>query len=265
MSTSFGQVIGIPQMNLGFLGDITRVGGGDPFVVSRQANAANVANINVGDAVVLMPDATGGTVKQFADWLATGGGFTIATATASASATLTPAAASNLNGLSIGMFVQGPGIPAGSYITAVNFQAGTITISKNATATAGAAVLYYANFYGIAVRETKTNQPFSSYSPTSPGQILPYVPGELVDTILRGGVLVQNKSGAQPVSGGPAYIRAILNVGTFPNAVVGGIEPIADTVNNVLLDPFIAEAFFKLGYQDSNNLVEMTILTRLSA
>jgi len=259
MGAPFGQVIGIPSMLNGFLGDVTRVGGGDPFIKSRQSNANNAANISVGDAVVLMPDATNGTVKQFADWIANGGGFSLSTNTAS-NTTLTP---SSTNGLSVGMLVKGTGIPAGAYITAVG--ATTVTISKAATATANGVTVYYALFYGIAVREVKTNQPFSAYSPTSPGQTMNYAPGEMVDVLLRGGVLVQNLSGVTAMAGWPAYIRTILNAGTYPNDVVGGISPVNDGVNSILLDPNLAQAFFTGGYADANNLIEMCFLSRVQA
>lgn len=259
MPTSFGQVIPVVGTPLGFLGEITRAGGGDPFVISKEANAANAANISFGDPVVILPDSAGGTVKQFADWQANGGGLEISSGTAS-STTVTP---TTLNGLSNGMLVFGSGIPAGTYITSVNFATGTITISKAATATA-TVNLFFAKFAGIAAREVRTNLAYPYGTPGST-QVGYYPPASYVSILVRGGIIVQIPVGT-PVAEGPAYLRTILN-GSVPAGLVGSLEANSDTTNSILLAslPSIASAFFKNGVVDANNLCELTLLNRVAA
>jgi hypothetical protein len=261
----FGQVIPVQGTVNGFLGEVTRSGGGDPFIVSKPANANNAANINFGDTVVLLPDNTGGTYKQFADWQANGGGLAINTATTSSSATATP---STLAGISAGMFVFGAGISAGTFVLSVNYAAGTITLSKTATATAGAAALAYAIFAGIAVREVKTT-PGYVISGQAYATVGSYTPGQMCGVLVRGGIIVNINTGVQAncVAGGPAYLRTILN-GTFPNAVVGDLESISDTTNSVLLAggafPALADGFWKTGHIDANNAVELIFTSRIT-
>ncbi len=251
-----GQVVPVVGTLQGFPGVPSRTGGGNPLIVAKQSNAANAANINFGDAVVVMPDATGGTYKQLADWIANGGGYSVSTTTAS-STTLTPA---SLSGLSVGMLVQGAGIAAGTYITAINWSAGTCTISKAATASA-TVTLYYALFGGVAVREVLSTLGY----PYNPATLLTgyYAPGQYVGALVQGGVTVKVPVGT-PETGFPVFFRAILNTGTYANGVVGDFESQSDTVNNIYLGKgsSIAEAYFKTGVIDTNDICEITFLTR---
>jgi hypothetical protein len=255
---AFGAVIPITGLNFGFVGQVSRTGGGDPFIVSKQANAANAASIAFGDTVVVLPDSLGGTYKQFADWVANGGGLVLSVGTVNASPTLTPASAT-LSGLQVGMFVSGAGIAVGSYITAVNPAAGTVTISKNATATA-TVNLSFVTFGGIAVREVKTSLQYTSLPPVGTSVIGSYPAGTMCEALVRGSITVRILNGT-PVQGGAVYIRAILNTGTYPNGIVGGLETIADGVNNILLPNFT----FKTGVLDANGIAEVTILDRVGA
>lgn len=257
---AFGQVIPLVGTLNGFLGEISRVGGGDPFVVSKIANNSNAANINFGDAVVLLPDSVGGSYKQFADWQANGGGLAVLCATAS-SVTITP---TSLNGLSQGMLVFGANITAGTYITAINNAAGTITVSKAATTTNGSISLSFASFAGFAVRQVKTQQPYSAYTPAPSQMIGNYGPGQYVGVLVKGGISVKVLVGT-PVAGGPVYIRTILN-GGIPAGIVGGLEANSDTVNSNYLGggtPALAECFFKTGTIDTNFISEVSILSRV--
>jgi hypothetical protein len=263
--SSFGQVIPVIGTGFGFLGEVSRTGGGDPFIISKQSNANNAANISFGDTVVILPDATGGTVKQFADWQANGGGLAVVGATAT-STTFTPSVAA-LAGISNGMLVFGSGIPAGCFVAAVNYAAGTITLSKAATSTVNPVTLYFAKFAGIAVREVKTQR---AYNPQSGGVIASnsignYVPGDYVSILVRGAITIKCTVGT-PVAEGPAYLRAILN-GGIAAGLVGDLEANADGVNNLLLPsiPGIASAHFKNGAMDANNLCELVLLNRVAA
>lgn len=253
MST-FGAVIPVTGLNFGFVGQVSRTGGGDPFIVSKQANNANINNISFGDVVVAIPDSLGGTYRQFADYIANGGGTSVAV-TLATSTTVTVTAAA-MAGLAPGQFIFGANIPAGTFIVSVNQAAGTITISKAATAS-GASTIFPANFAGIAVREVKTQLTY----PITPGASLVgnYLPGQLTEVLVRGSITVKILNGT-PIQGGSLYVRAILN-GTFPNGIVGGLEAMADGVNNIL----IPNATFKTGVLDGNNITEVTLLTRVAA
>jgi hypothetical protein len=258
---AFGQVIPVIGTLNGFLGEVSRTGGGDPFISTRLANVANAANINFGDVVVLLPDTAGGTVKQYADWVANPAGFAITAATAS-STTVTPVAAAMAQ-MSVGMAISGPGIPAGTFITAVG--ATTITISKAATTTNGAAALFVSFVYGIAVREVKT---MLTYNPTAGGTsgslIGSYTPGSYVGVLLRGSIVVACNVGT-PFAGGQAFLRSIFN-GGIPAGVVGGLEANIDGTNTQALNAVngVADAYWKNGAIDANKLSELTFLSRMA-
>lgn len=257
---TFGAVIPITGLNFGFVGQVSRTGGGDPFIVAKFANANNVNNISFGDTVMLLPDSTGGTYRQFADWQTNGGGLAVTTNISNASATATP---TSLAGLAPGMFVFGTGIPQGTFITAVNPIAGTITLSQNATATNASAALQYAYFAGIAVREVKTQLTY----PITPGASLVgvYQPGQMTEVLVRGSITAKVNVGA-PVANGPVYLRAKTN-GAIPAGLLGDLEASPDGANNILLSnvPAIADAYFKTGVLDANNVSEITLLSRISA
>ena len=264
---SFGQVIPVVGTGFGFLGEPTRTGGGDPFIISRQVAPLAAASISFGDAVVILPDATGGTCQQYADWQAngnpTGTGLTLSTTTAT-NTTLTPASAT-LNGLSKGMLVRGSGIPAGTFITAVNWTAGTLTISKAATASA-TVNLQYAKLAGVAAREVKTQLGYSPAAPSGYGTgIGAYTPGSYASILVRGGISVKNLAG-QGQAEGPVYMRTILN-SSIPAGIVGGFEANADGVNNLLLSaiPDVLSAYYKNGVQDANGITEIVFLNRAVA
>ena len=265
MST-FGQVIPVIGTGLGFLGEVSRTGGGDPLIVSRQANVNNANNINFGNAVMLLPDATGGTCKDYADWQANGGGLQVGgSGFNNASPIVTPG---NLAGIALGQFVFNAGIPAGTYVVGMNAANGAVTLSKTPTGANNAnTVLQFAEFAGIAVREVKSMFGYA-LTPGAPLQtptVGNYMPGQYVGILVRGAITVKVPVGA-PVAGGPAYLRAIVN-GGIPAGIVGGIESNNDGNNNVLLDgnPSIAQAFFKNGVMDANNLCELVLLSRVVA
>ena len=251
---SFGTFIPVVGLNNGYPGQVSRTGGGNPFIVAKLANANNVNNISFGDPVVVLPDSAGGTYRQAADFFTNGGGLAVATSITNTSATATP---STLNGLAPGMFVMGTGIPVGTFIVSINQAAGTITLSKAATATNAAAALTYAPFGGIAVREVKTQLTF----PVPPGtsQIGIYSPGQMCEVLVAGSITVKINVGT-PIQNGPVYLRAIVN-GGIPAGLLGDLEASSDAGNNILLP----NATFKTGVLDANNVAELTLLVRVSA
>lgn len=260
--SSFGSVIPVTGLNIGFLGQVSRLGGGDPFIVSKFANALNVNNIAFGDTVVVLPDSSGGTYRQFADFITNGNTASGVTATlVNGTATMTVVTGFDL--LAPGMFLQGVSIPAGTFIkallTSTGPGAGTLTMSANAAATvASAENVGIGVFGGIAVREVKTQLAYP-YNTLGSSQVGTYLPGQITDALVRGSITTKVYNGT-PRQNGAIYIRAILN-GTFPNGIVGGLEAQADGVNNILLN----NVTFKTGAVDGNGVTEVTLLDRVAA
>ncbi|EKQ56276.1 MULTISPECIES: hypothetical protein [unclassified Clostridium] len=108
-----------------------------------------------------------------------------------------------------------------------------------------------ATFAGIAVREVK--QATDYYAGCGS-----YLPGEIMDVIERGSVTVKCNAGT-PTSGGKVYVRTAVNT-SIPTGVVGQFEAEADGTNTVE----ITNARWKTGKKDSNNVAELTILTRVN-
>jgi len=261
MSSFAGAVVPVIGTNNGFLGQTSRTGGGDPFIVSKQANALNNNNINFGDTVVILPDSSGGTYQQMQDFLTNGGPSTAPAGTitlAITSATATIVTPTQMNNIAVGMFLYGAGIPVGTYITAVQPAAGTITMSQAATANETAENFWVAVFGGIAVREVKTN--ITGYPYSGASEIGSYIPGQICESLVRGSITVAINNGT-PVSNGPIYVRLSAN-GSFPAGVVGGLEAMQDGAHNLLLANNVT---FKTGNGDANNVYEVTFLDRIAA
>ena len=257
---SFGQIVQIPQPLIGFVGEPSRSGGGNPFIVSKQANANNAANISFGDVVMLLSDTTGGTYQQLADWLTKPAGGREFTATITlGSPTMTP---TSLTGLAVGQWIQGIGILPGTKITAIG--ATTVTLSNNSTENGTYSTYFAADLGGIAVREVKTQATY----PLTPGtQIIGYYkPNEFVGCEVQGGITVKCTVGA-PRAGEPVYIRVALNA-AIPAGVVGDLEATPDGLNTVMFSvggTSTPDGVWKTGTLDMTNVCEMAILRRIAA
>lgn len=107
-----------------------------------------------------------------------------------------------------------------------------------------------ATFAGIAVREAKTN---TTYVTNASGT---YQPGEPCDVLERGSATIQVNVGT-PTANGTVYVRIATNA-AIPNGVIGGFEATADGTNTVAL----TNVKFKTGLIDTNNVAEVTILSR---
>lgn len=107
-----------------------------------------------------------------------------------------------------------------------------------------------ADVAGIAVREVVQA---NTYDPQSNPD---YVANMPCDVMVRGNCTVKCQRGT-PKAGGTVYVRIAANE-TYPNAVVGGIEALADTTNTIA----VANMEFTTGVMDSNGNVEITIKTR---
>jgi hypothetical protein len=73
---SFGTTIPVVAMNLGFLGNVSRVG--ERVIAARQVLSTTPSPISFGDACVIVPDSTGGTYQNVKDFIAGAGTFTAA-------------------------------------------------------------------------------------------------------------------------------------------------------------------------------------------
>jgi hypothetical protein len=76
--SSFGAVIPVTGLNLGFVGQVTRLG--ERVITSRPVLSTAALNINFGDPVVIIPNGSGGgdTYQSVADFIGQGGTFTAA-------------------------------------------------------------------------------------------------------------------------------------------------------------------------------------------
>lgn len=109
-----------------------------------------------------------------------------------------------------------------------------------------------AQFIGVAAREIKSSL---NYLEQGVGQ---YAPNDAVSVFQRGSVNVKCQNGTAAV-GADVYMRIKVN-DSFPNAVVGGFEAVADSENSVKL----TNAQWA-GAADANGIAELRILTMLNA
>lgn len=254
---SFGSVIPVTGLNIGFPGQVSRTG--EMVIAARQANSSNAHNISFGQAVMLLGDTMGGTLISAADWFASGGGYSVGTASTHSNTTVDTLAFNAA--VSIGQYIFGTGIPVGATITAVTPT--SITISKAATSTGAGVAIYVASFDGIAVREVKTN--VTSYlNMEQTGSNTPvvgyYAPGEITEVLERGSIAAQI-NGGNVFAGAPVMIRLVLN-GSIPAGVVGGLEGYTQGDSGLLQLPNVV---FRTGVLDANNVAEITILNRVAA
>ena len=70
----FGAIIPVTGLNQGFPGSVTRLG--LRGILARQVKPSTTNPIYFGQGVVMVPDATGGTIQSIADFIALGGTFT---------------------------------------------------------------------------------------------------------------------------------------------------------------------------------------------
>jgi hypothetical protein len=141
------------------------------------------------------------------------------------------------------------------------FNASNDTVSSVPQFIANSGTPSMSNFAGFAVREVKTMETFIQSGNSAP-TVGGYAPGQACDIIKRGNVIVQFQaaSSSSAQAGGAVYLRISTN-GTYPSAVVGGIESAADGAHTIQL----TNCQFFTGLIDSNNLVEIEMLTIANA
>ena len=107
-----------------------------------------------------------------------------------------------------------------------------------------------AQIAGIAVREVVQANTFDPQSNPD------YMAKTPCDVMVRGNCTVKCQHGT-PKSGGAVYVRVKANA-TYQDAVVGGLEAIADDVNTVQ----VTNIEWTTGVMDANGMAEITIKTR---
>lgn len=109
-----------------------------------------------------------------------------------------------------------------------------------------------AKFIGVASQEVKSAL---SYLEQGVGS---YAKGEAVPVFMRGAINVKCNVGV-PKLGGAVYVRTVANE-SFPTAIVGGFEAVADDTNTVQLTNCQWA-----GPADANGITELRILTMNNA
>lgn len=154
---------------------------------------------------------------------------------------------------------------AGSYSRQPDMVVDAHPLSGSAKVPFGQALVYGANgavvpvgeettaaqFVGVAAREVKTA---TNYLDQSTGA---YHPGEMVSVFKRGRINVLCQNGA-PAFGGDVYVRIKAN-DSYPKAVVGGFEAVADSTNSVKLTNVKWR-----GSADANGVAELSILNMIN-
>lgn len=107
-----------------------------------------------------------------------------------------------------------------------------------------------AQIAGIAVREVVQANTFDPQSNPD------YMAETPCDVMVRGNCTVKCQRGT-PKSGDAVYVRIKANV-TYQDAVVGGLEAIADSANTVQ----VTNIEWTTGVMDANGMAEITIKTR---
>lgn len=105
----FGTVIPVLALNLGFPGNISRVG--ERVVKSRQVLSTTANPLYFGQGAVIVPDSTGGTVQSIADFINGGGNFNASlfggVAIRNVKTNLNYSTLGNLGAPTLGSFAQG--------------------------------------------------------------------------------------------------------------------------------------------------------------
>jgi hypothetical protein len=105
----FGTVIPVLSLNLGFPGNISRVG--ERVIKSRQVLSTTANPLYFGQGAVIVPDSVGGTVQSIADFINGGGNFSASNfagvAVRNVKTNLNYSTLGNLGAPTLGSFAQG--------------------------------------------------------------------------------------------------------------------------------------------------------------
>ena len=151
-------------------------------------------------------------------------------------------------------------LPFGAPAVIVPTSGGGDTVQSVADFITGGGTFTAALFAGVAIAEVQTQTNYlATLSPYSPVSGF-YAAGLMAEILERGSITVTLTAGT-PVSQAPVYIRKTYNA-SVPAGFVGDFEAApSDTANCVQ----IPNVVFRTGVVDSNNSVEITILSRQAA
>jgi hypothetical protein len=236
--TSFGAVIPVTGPNVGFPGNISRIG--DRVVVARLVSPTAALNVNFGDGVVELSNSIGGYWQSFQDFLSVPAnaatlqqkfaGIAVRnvrtmlqyTQLGQSTGTVvkTTATQATIGSLSITVAV-GTGISVGQAVEAFGVQANTLVTSVVGT-TVGISLPTTQVMSGVAVSFTSSILPVTGY----------YAPGQMAEAVERGSCSLAIANGV-PQANQPVYVRVVANpaiAGTF----VGDFEAVPDNATTAL-------------------------------
>ena len=116
-----------------------------------------------------------------------------------------------------------------------------------------------AKLAGVAIAEVLTQTNYTASLSPYTAQSGSYIQGNMCELLERGSITVPINVGT-PASQGTVYVRVAANA-SIPAGVVGGFEAAADGSNTVALTNVV----FRTGVLDSNNVAEITLLSRVAA
>jgi hypothetical protein len=256
--SSFGGTIPVVALNLGFLGNVSRLG--ERVIAARQVLSTSTNPVSFGDAVVIVPDSTGGTYQNVKDYIAGGGTFTAAKfagiAVRNVKTQLVYSALSNVQTTLIGQYAQGN--------IAEALERGSVTVKINNGTPVSQNPVYIrtaldaaipAGLVGGLEAVTDANPVATTMGTTS---------GSPNITVASGtGITV----GATAVGTGiPANTSVISVAGTAvvlsANATATAASGVAVTFSHTVA---LTNVVFRTGVLDANGVAEITLLQRVAA
>ena len=244
MPSSFGQVIPVTGLTLGFAGTVSRLG--ERVITARQVLPSTPSNIAFGAPAVIVSDSLGGTFQSVVDFL-TAPAVTVQAATVNAVATITVASAA---GIVEGMVASGSGIGSNAVVTAIAGLVVTLSAASTSTSSGTVAVTFAipsgnakslrGAFAGIAVREVKTMLTYPSGTTPGVQQVGYYAPGEMAEVLERGSITVPIAYGT-PAANAQVYLRVVAN-GALSGTAVGDLEAAADTAASTTMGTTLGSA-----------------------
>lgn len=115
-------------------------------------------------------------------------------------------------------------------------------------------------FLGFAVREVVTLLPTNFIAAPQLPLIQTYAPGTMADVMLRGNIvrIVTDPQVHGYVAGEQVFLRISTN-GSFPSAVVGDVETLADGAHTIALPVYMTT-----GAVDANSVCELGVVSRIT-
>ena len=231
--TSFGQVIPVLGTNVGFPGNVSRIG--ERVISARQVLTTTATNLPFGSGAVEIGSSTGGSWQSLADYLGTAANAqnilalfagvavrevktmlqynslsqTSSTTVSTTMTQVTPGSTTivvvSATGISAGQAVEGAGIAPNTLVVSVSGTTITISVATLAAIPALTAVTFTSSIAQV-----------TGY----------YSAGQMAEVLERGSITVPINYGT-PSAGGVVYVRTVANA-NLPGTFVGGFEAASD-------------------------------------